>query len=128
MSDVFREEVADCLLRLPPENRFGVASIEPVAGSEVGADSDMGEPPLAVELEIRFDDGRVRHVPVRSRAWVNDYFDGKDRVDWCRSLLFPPDILVFTEPTVVVEQIAGHSLVRGVMCLLRHEQGCAAVF
>jgi hypothetical protein len=110
-----RTEVGDCLDRLPPEHRFGVASIELVAGGQ------MGEPVLAVDLEIRFEDGRVRNLPVRSRTWVNDYFEGKDRVDWCRSLLFPPDVLAITEPTVVVEQIAGHSLVRGVMCLLRHE-------
>ena len=96
MPELLREEVADCLDRLPPENRFGVASIELVAGSEVGAggevgaDSDMGEPPLSVELEIRFGDGRVRRLPVRSRAWVNGYFEGKDRPDWCRSLVFPP--------------------------------------
>jgi hypothetical protein len=120
MTDL-RADVADCLQRLPAENRFGVASMEPAPGSQVG------EPPLAVDVEIHFEDGGVRRVPVRSRAWVGGYFDGKGRCDTCRSLLFPPDILVISEPTVVVEQIAGHSVVRGVMCLLRHERGCAPV-
>jgi hypothetical protein len=111
----------DCLLRLPSENRFGVVSVKVAPGTEVG------EPPLALEVEVRFADGRSRYIPIRSKAWVNGYFEGKGRLDTCRSLLFPPDILAIVEPMVVVEQIAAHSVVRGVMCLLRHEQGCTPV-
>jgi hypothetical protein len=109
-------EIDDCLGRLPIENRLGVESIEIVRGSQVG------EPALAVDVELRLGGtGGARHMPVRSRTWVNGYFEGKGRADTCRSLMFPPDVLAITVPTVVVEQIAGHSIVRGVMCLLRHE-------
>jgi|WetSurMetagenome_2_1015567.scaffolds.fasta_scaffold83156_2 hypothetical protein len=120
MSDL-QPGIDDCLLRLPEEDRFGVGSITLVPGTHIG------EPPLAVDVEVRFLEGPSRHVPIRSKTWVNGYFDGTDRPDWCRSLLYPPDILAITEPTIVVEQIAAHSLVRGVMCLLRHEQGRGAV-
>jgi hypothetical protein len=117
----FQAGVDDCLLRLPPENRFGVVLVK------VAPDTQMGAPPLALEVDVELADGRVRRIPVRARAWVNGYFEGLGRVDTCRSLLFPPDILAIVEPTVVVEQIAAHSVVRGVMCLLRHEQGCMPV-
>jgi hypothetical protein len=114
--DELQAGVDDCLCRLPPENRFGVVSIGIVPGSQVS------DPPLAVDLEVRFDGGRSRRLALRSRAWVNGYFDGKGRADTCRSLLSPPDILAIFEPTVLVEQIAPHSVVRGLMCLLRHEE------
>ncbi len=106
--------VDDCLLRLPLENRQGVEAIVLVPGSAVG------EPALALEVEVGLAGGRSRRVQVRSRAWVNGYLDGKGRADCCRSLLFPPDILAIVEPTVIVEEVAAHSIVRGVMCLLRH--------
>jgi hypothetical protein len=85
----------------------------------------VGEPPLAVEVEVRVGGGCTRRFPVRSREWVNGYFEGRGRVDTCRSLLFPPDILALLEPTLPVEKVAAHSIVRGVMCLLRHEEACS---
>jgi hypothetical protein len=109
----------DVLRRLPSESRLGVISLTVIAGSEVG------DPLLAVDVSATFADGGVRRFAFRSHRWIDGYFEGKGRVDCCRSLLAPPDILPITVGSVIVEQIAPQSIVRGVMCYLRQDADTA---
>ena len=119
-----------------PENRFGVASIEPVAGSEVGAGErcrapalTVGAPPVAVELEVRFDDGRVRRLP-SPFSRVGQRLLRRQGPRSIGAAAFSSATTSSSSPSRPwwSSRSTGHSLVRGVMCLLRHEKGRTSSF
>jgi hypothetical protein len=111
--DDLQARVDEVLLRLPPPSRLGVRCLRVVPG-------ELADKRLAADVEVSFEHGSSRTFSIRSHAWVDGYFDGKGHVEGCRSLLFPPDILALPGPTVIVERLTPDSIVRGVLCYLRH--------